>query len=78
VLIRGADGYYGHTTQATSLFGAVANAIEFFNSSFWKGPRPGPETVFKVNLVSKTAVYQVRADIVERWKQNREQRSIQP
>lgn len=65
--IRGSDGYYSHTTQAASLFGAVTNAIEFFNSAFWKGPKPGPATVFRVNLVSKAVVYLVRAEALERW-----------
>ena len=36
--------------MASSVFGAVASAKEFFESDFWKGPKPTPETLYRVHL----------------------------
>jgi hypothetical protein len=59
--------YYSHTTMASSVFGDVARAKEFFASDFWKGPKPTPETIYRVHLVADERVFQVPADAFERW-----------
>ena len=34
--------YFAHTTMASTVFEAVAQAKEFFETDFWKGPKPTP------------------------------------
>jgi hypothetical protein len=60
--------YYSHTTMASTVFGAVARAKEFFELDFWKGPKPTPETVFLVALVADTRIFRVTASALEKWK----------
>jgi hypothetical protein len=48
---------------------AVANAKEFFELDFWKGPKPTPETVYRVHFgLADEREFQVRASALERWK----------
>jgi hypothetical protein len=54
--------------MASTVFGAVAKAKEFFQLDFWKGPEPTPETIYRVHLVADERVFQVPASAVERWK----------
>jgi hypothetical protein len=72
VCLRAAPGkpYYSHTTMANTVFEAASGAKEFFLSDFWKGPKPTPETIYRVHLVADERVFQVPADAVERWERN--------
>jgi hypothetical protein len=45
-IFRAADRYDTNVT-ATSAFEAARNALRFFRSSTWQGPRPGPEHVLE-------------------------------
>ena len=71
VSIRARPGasYFAHTTMASSVFGAVAGAKEFFETDFWKGPKPTPETIYRVHLVADERVFRVRDQVLETWKE---------
>jgi len=45
--------------MASSVFKAVAKAKEFFELDFWKGPKPTPETIYRVHLVADEREFQV-------------------
>ena len=60
--------YYSHVTMARTLFQAVARAKEFFESDFWKGPKPKPETVYLVTLVGDERSFRVASQAVENWR----------
>ena len=68
-------GLYGHVTQAKTLFEAVATALEWFQSDFWRGPRPTRKTVFEVGLVPDGRWW-VSAEAVERWREGGFQKEI--
>ena len=51
--------YYSHTSKASSVFGAVSRAKEFFELDFWKGPKPTPETIYCVHLVADERIFLV-------------------
>jgi hypothetical protein len=53
--------------MASSVFEAVACAKEFFELNFWKGPKPTPETIYRVHLVADEREFQVPAQALERW-----------
>jgi hypothetical protein len=57
--------------MASSVFGAVARAKEFFESDFWKGPKPTPETIYRVHLVAGEREFRVPAEALERWERAR-------
>jgi hypothetical protein len=59
--------YYSHTTMGNSLFEVVADAMKFFESNFWKGPKPRRDTVFLVQLVADERRFYVRAAKVREW-----------
>jgi hypothetical protein len=67
---------YGHVTQAKTLFEAVSTALDWFQSDFWRGPRPAREMIFEVGLVPDGRWF-VRAEAVERW-QKREASGCAP
>jgi hypothetical protein len=69
-------GLYGHVTQAKTLFEAVSTALDWFQSDFWRGPRPAREMIFEVGLVPDGRWF-VRAEAVERW-QKREASGCAP
>jgi hypothetical protein len=52
--------------MASSVFGAVSRAKEFFDSDFWRGPKPTEETLFKVNLVADDRTFLVPAEALAR------------
>lgn len=37
-------------TDGRSLFEAVRNAVNFFAHPYWRGPKPGANEVYTVNL----------------------------
>jgi hypothetical protein len=76
VSIRTGPGapYFAHTTMASSVFGAVARAKEFFESDFWKGPKPTPETIYRDHLVADEREFYVPAEALARWESNHEVR----
>ena len=39
-------------------------------SDFWKGPKPTPETIYRVHLVADERTFWVRAEGLERWQRN--------
>jgi hypothetical protein len=53
--------------MASSVFGAVAQAKEFFESDFWKGPKPTVDTLYRVHLVADERMFLVPAEALERW-----------
>ena len=59
--------YFSHTTMASTIFEAVARAKEFFESDFWKGPKPRPETIYRVHLVADEREFRVPAADLARW-----------
>jgi hypothetical protein len=63
--------YFAHTTMASSVFGAVARAKEFFESDFWKGPKPKPETIYLVTLVGDERSFRVAGQAVEKWRDSK-------
>jgi hypothetical protein len=73
VSIRTGPGapYYSHTTMASSVFEAVACAKEFFELPFWRGPKPTPETLYRVRLIADERMFLVPAEALARWEQNR-------
>ena len=73
VSLRSAPGrpYYSHTTMANTVFEAVSRAKEFFESDFWKGPKPTPETIYRVHLVADERMFLVPAAALARWERNR-------
>jgi hypothetical protein len=62
VSIRSSPGApnFAHTTMASTVFGAVARAKEFFETDFWKGPKPTPETIYRVHLVADERGFRCR------------------
>ena len=52
-----AGAMYVHVTGGRSLFGAVGNALAWFEDDHWKGPRPNERTVFDVTFVGCNARY---------------------
>jgi hypothetical protein len=63
--------YFAHTTMASTLFEAVANAKEFFDLDFWKGPKPTPETVYRVHFgLADEREFRVSASALDRWERN--------
>ena len=50
----GSDGY-SFVTEGTSVCHVASIALERFNSDWWKGPRPTPETVLYVSPVGHAA-----------------------
>jgi hypothetical protein len=67
VSFRHDGGEYSNTVMASSLFDAAANALEFFCSPDWKGPRPRRDTILDVTLVGDHRRYRVLAGRIERW-----------
>ena len=55
---------WSHVTAASTLFEAVRTAQEWFGDSFWKGPRPTMDTVFRVSLVGEDRTWRVRGSSV--------------
>ena len=72
VSIRTGPGapFFSHTTMASTVFEAVAKAKEFFELDFWKGPKPTPETIYRVHLVADERMFQLPAAALERWGRN--------
>jgi hypothetical protein len=56
--------------MASSVFGAVAKAREFFESDFWRGPKPTPETIYRVHLVADERMFLVLAAAMDRCERN--------
>ena len=44
-------GEYSNTAMGSSLFDAVAKALEFFGGPNWKGPQPQRNTVLDVVIL---------------------------
>jgi hypothetical protein len=44
-----------------------AKAIEWFADPYWHGPKPQPDTIYEVSLVSDGREWQVPAEKIERW-----------
>jgi hypothetical protein len=59
--------------MATSVFEAFAKTKEFVEASFWKGPKPTPQTMFKVNLVADDRTFWVPAAALDKWERPRVQ-----
>lgn len=51
--------------MASSVFEAVARAKEFFESDFWRGPKPTPETIYLVARVADERLFRVCARDVQ-------------
>lgn len=60
-----------HVTASETLFGAVSQAIDWFNDPFWKGPKPMRETIFDVSVVGREGRWRVAAETVEKWRHER-------
>src|SRR5215471_11282237 len=54
-------GTYTHVTAGDTLFEAVNRAMNWFADPYWRGPRPGPNTVFEVTLVGDARKWRVTA-----------------
>jgi hypothetical protein len=68
VTIPDSDGRpFTYVTAANTLFEAVAKAIEWFADPYWHGPKPQPDTIYEVSLVSDGREWQVPAEKIERW-----------
>ena len=61
-------GTYTHVTAGDTLFGAVSRAMKWFADPYWRGPRPGPNTVFEVTLVGDERTWRVTARRVLEWR----------
>jgi len=48
-----------HVTAASTVFEAVREGWEFFRDPFWRGPKPTPETLFKVSLIGDERTWSV-------------------
>jgi hypothetical protein len=57
--------------MAVSVFEAVARAKAFFEDDFWKGPKPIPETLYRVHLVADERIFRVPATALEKWERKR-------
>ena len=44
-------GSWANVTSANTLFEAVREAWDFYQTDFWRGPKPTLETIFEVSLV---------------------------
>ena len=55
---------YSFVTEGTSVCHVASIALERFNSDWWKGPRPTPETVLYVSLVGHDHRYRVTVERV--------------
>lgn len=64
------DGYT-FVTSGKSLYEAVSNAMDAFESSWWKGPKPTRETMFDVSIVGRDERYRVSARRVLEWRKKR-------
>ena len=54
-------------TAGRSFYEAASNALEFFESSAWKGSRPVDQTVLIVSLVGTDRPYRVLCRRVQEW-----------
>ena len=61
-------GTYTHVTVATRSFEAVSKAMNWFADPYWRGPRPGPNTLFEVTLVGDERTWRVTARRVREWR----------
>jgi hypothetical protein len=43
--------------------------LDWFTDPHWRGPRPGPDTVFDVSLVGDKRSWRVRAARVIAWRE---------
>ena len=50
-----------HVTAADIVFGAARERWEFFQDSFWRGPKPNLKTVFEISLVGDDRRWFVKA-----------------
>jgi hypothetical protein len=58
----GPDGEYQTNVEAESVQTAVRAAIRFFSDPFWKGPKPGPDTEYRVSrFYGEHRTWRVRA-----------------
>ena len=60
-------GEYSNTAMGRTLFEVAANALEFFCSLHWKGPRPQRNTILHVTVLGEQQRHRVLAGRVERW-----------
>ena len=55
---------YSFVAEGKSVCDVASIALERFNSDWWKGPRPTPETVLHVSLVGYDQRYRVTVERV--------------
>jgi hypothetical protein len=64
-------GEWSNVTTGNSVFEVVRNAMQFFADPFWKGPKPGMDTVFTVTIAADERQWRVRgrsALEADRWR----------
>ena len=63
------DGkWWCHVTAARPTHEAVWEGWEFFQDSFWHGPKPTPETVFEISLVGDERPVEDSNETGGRWR----------
>lgn len=55
------------TSGGASLFAVAADALRYFASPHWKGPKPTNQTVLEITLVGDDRKWHVRSSRVEQW-----------
>jgi hypothetical protein len=66
------------TTSGSSAFDACANAIDFFNSDSWIGPKPLADTILEIAPVGHDTKHRVRVKRVLEWRAKFEQEARRP
>lgn len=61
------SGEYSNTAMGSCLFDVAANALEFFCSAHWKGPRPQRNTILLVTVLGAQQRHRVLAGRIEQW-----------
>ena len=54
--------------RGDTLCEAVSKAMNWFADPYWRGPRPGPNTLFEVTLVGDERTWRVTARRVREWR----------
>jgi hypothetical protein len=57
---------YVYVCSGKSLFDVGQKAINFFNTGFWKGPKPRPNDSLKISLIGEKRSWRVRVERVLR------------
>jgi hypothetical protein len=61
--------------MGSSLFDVAANALDFFCSANWKGPRPQRNTILHLTILGEQQRHRVLAGRIEQWAFERARRS---